>query len=195
MNPLSSHRQQQQGTTLVEILVTIVILSFGLLGIAIFQAKTQISSVESYQRAQAVVLLEDMQARMAGHEGTAASAYVIEGSVGTGDETVDCAALAAGAARDKCEWSQALRGASETTGASGTLTNVGAMIGARGCITQVQAAQTGASCRHGIYLVTIAWQGLHPTKAPSQSCGLNQYGAETYRRAISARVSLGVPNC
>ena len=188
---------QQRGTTLVEILVTVVILSFGLLGIAIFQAKTQVASIESYQRAQAIVLLEDMQSRMAGIAATAAVNYVTTAPIGTGGTATSCATETLGANRDKCEWGLALRGAAEVQVTGGVAANVGAMIGARGCITEIQAAQdvTSAGCRHGIYMVTVAWQGLHPTKAPSLSCGLNQYGAENYRRAISARVALGVPNC
>ena len=53
----------ERGVTLVEVLVTVVILAFGLLGIAAFQAKAQVGSIEAYQRAQAVVLLQDMRKR------------------------------------------------------------------------------------------------------------------------------------
>ena len=54
---------RERGLTLIEVLVTLVILVFGLLGIAAFQAKAQVGSIEAYQRAQAVVLLQDMRAR------------------------------------------------------------------------------------------------------------------------------------
>jgi hypothetical protein len=42
----------------------------------------------------------------------------------------------------------------------------------------------------------VAWQGLHKTRAPSATCGAEQYGADdAYRRAISTRVAIGIPTC
>ena len=54
----------QGGATMIEVLITIVILAFGLLGLVGLQAKVQLAEVESYQRAQAVVLLNDMADRL-----------------------------------------------------------------------------------------------------------------------------------
>ena len=51
---------RQAGTSLVEVLVTIVITAIGLLGLAGMQSRLQTSEMESYQRAQALLLLEDM---------------------------------------------------------------------------------------------------------------------------------------
>jgi type IV pilus assembly protein PilV len=182
----------QRGTTLVEVLVTMVVLAFGLLGIAAFQAKAQVGTLESYQRAQAVVLLQDLRARIAGNANAAAD-YVTDTPLGTGDGlSGDCGALALGAARDKCEWSQELKGASELSGSA----KVGAMTGARGCVEELQAKDDSAGvCRAGLYQVTVAWQGLHPTRAPALACGRDQYGADTNRRAISVLVAVGVPHC
>ena len=75
--------------------------------------------------------------------------------------------------------------------------NVGAMTGARGCITQVQAKDESTGvCTQGIYQLTIAWQGMHPTLAPAQACGRDLYGADDkLRRAISVRVAVGLPHC
>ena len=183
----------QSGVSLVEVLVTVVLLAFGLLGIAAFQAKAQVGSLEAYQRAQAVVLLEDMRARVSGNPGDAAS-YVTTTPLGTGTTPGDCTELAAGSARDKCEWGTALLGAAEVK--HSTDANVGAMKGARGCITQLQARDASPGvCQPGIYLLTVAWQGMHATRAPSHSCGSGTYGAETRRRAIAARVAIGVPAC
>lgn len=189
----SSTLRAQAGTTLIEILVTVVILAFGLLGIAAFQAKAQVGSMESYQRAQAVVLMQDMHARMTATPELAAS-YVTTGSVGTGDEPAACATLANRPARDLCEWSQALRGTSEVKAGA----NVGAMQGARGCVRQIVAANnTKDQCQQGIYLISVAWQGLHEIKAPpeGQLCGKDAFGPEGYRRVISTRLSIGVPTC
>lgn len=191
-SPLSI--RTQHGATLIEVLVTVVVLAFGLLGIAAFQAKAQVGSLEAYQRAQAVVLLEDMQARVTGNP-LAAADYLTETPLGTDDDDADdCAALATRSDRDKCEWSAALRGAAELQYRSGA--SVGAMIGARGCVTQLQARDdTPGVCQPGIYLLTVAWQGMHPTRPPSHACASGAYGDETLRRAIAVRVAVGVPDC
>ncbi len=189
-------QQRQRGTTLVEVLVTMVILAFGLLGIAAFQAKAQVGSVESYQRAQAVVLLEDLQARM-GTNTLNAAAYVTADPVGTDDDLpADCTTLTTptAAERDLCEWSAALKGTAEKN--STTDVKVGAMEGARGCITILQTADPAAGvCRPAVYQLAVAWQGLHPTVAPAQLCGKDEYGPDTNRRAISVRMSVGLPTC
>jgi type IV pilus assembly protein PilV len=181
------------GLSLVEVLVTVVVLAFGLLGIAALQAKMQVGSIESYQRAQAVVLLDDMRARVLGNPARAAD-YVTSTPLGTRDsQPTDCTTLAIGSARDLCEWSQELKGTAEQA-ASGT--NSGAMIGARGCVEQLQAPNPAAGiCQPGIYRVTVAWQGMHETRASSLACGKDLYGPDANRRAIAVQVTIGLPGC
>lgn len=183
---------RQRGTSLLEVLITMVLVAFGLLGIAAFQAKAQVGSIEAYQRAQAVLLLEDLQSRINGNAGQA-DAYITTSALGTGDAgPADCSSVAAGSARDLCEWSAALKGAAEVKAGA----NIGAMTGARGCVSQVQAKDDSLGvCRQAIYLLTVAWQGMHPTIAPALACGRDAYGADTNRRAISVRVAVGLPNC
>lgn len=180
---------------MLEVLVTIVILAFGMLGLAGLQSKIFIAEMESYQRAQAVLLMNDMVERINANR-SAATAYVLAAgtTLGTGDtQPADCTAAAAGLARDKCEWSNALKGAAETSGTA----KVGGVIGALGCITLVQAQDAAAGvCKPGIYLVTVAWQGLNATSTPSATCGQNSFGSDDrLRRALSARVSIGLPSC
>lgn len=195
MRPLSSSRpaaRRQTGVSLVEVLVTMVVLAFGLLGLAAFQSKAQVGSIESYQRAQAAVLLQDMQSRLSGNSADAAS-YVTDTPLGTGNAMdTDCRLVAPGSARDKCEWNAALKGAAEQR--DGVLG--GAMQGARGCIAELRPANTAAGvCTPAVYLVSVSWQGLHATRAPTHTCGKDQYGAETNRRTIAARVAVGLPTC
>jgi len=188
---LTTTMHRQRGITLIEVLITIVILAFGLLGIAVFQSKASVGSIESYQRAQAVILLDDMTARVQGNPENAA--FYESTNIGTGDDQpADCSALGTGATRDVCEWSNLLKGAAETD----SDTKVGAMIGARGCITLLQAADRSAGvCRPGIVQVAVAWQGLHATQAPSLDCGQRQFGDESYRRLISAQVLIPLLDC
>jgi type IV pilus assembly protein PilV len=186
----STFRRLQHGTSLIEVLITMVILAFGLLGLAGMQSKLHLTSSESYQRAQAIVLVNDLSERINANRAQAIN-YVTASPIGTGDsEPQDCTAVAVGPLRDKCEVSNALKGASETKSS----VNMGAMTNARGCITQVQA-ENGATCTPAVYQVTVAWQGLHKTKAPDNTCGKDLYGDDAYRRAISLRVAVGTPGC
>jgi type IV pilus assembly protein PilV len=181
----------QRGVGLVEVLVTMVLVAFGLLGLAAFQSKAQVGQVESYQRAQAAVLLQDMTARIASNNAAAAD-YVTATPLGTGVTDGTCSALTSQAARDKCEWSGILKGAGEVVGTA----KVGAIQSARGCIQKVRSEDLSTGvCIPAVYLVTVAWQGLHATKEPSQTCGSGQYGTDGYRRAISARVAVGLTGC
>lgn len=184
----------QAGSSLLEVLVTIIILAFGLLGLAGFQLKTQTVEMESYQRAQALILIADMVERIKANQANA-GAYVTAAALGNGDtQPASCANLAVGVARDQCEWSNALKGAAETTGGN----KVGAMIGAVGCIEQTQVQNLAAGvCIPASFRVTLAWQGLNPTVAPAAAltCGQGLFGSENRRRVVSAPVTVGLPAC
>ena len=180
---------------MLEVLVTIVIVVFGLLGLAGMQMRIQTAQMESYQRAQAIVLLSDMVERMNANHLTAATYVTGTASpLGVGDaQPTSCSALAMGSARDQCGWSNALKGAAEQQAS----VNAGAMIGARGCIEQLQAPDpTVGVCTAGVYRVTVVWQGLNETVAPALICGLASfYGQSTLQRAVSATVTVGLPRC
>jgi len=199
---LTARRYRQSGTTMLEILVTLVILAFGLLGLAGLNAKIQALDMEAYQRAQAILLLRDITERIRANSANA-SLYV-PGSTGTtygsagdmyGTDYNDAAACAGTTQVDKdiCEISNMLKGAAESS--SGT--KLGAMIGARACVEQVVAPNPGAgACTPGSYRVTVAWQGIGATAAPALTCGATHYGSnEAYRRAIASTVTIGLPAC
>lgn len=188
-----SDRTNVSGFTLIEVLIAVVIIAFGLLGIGAFQSKVSMGELESFQRSQAIMLLNDMTERMYANPNNAAS-YVTTGAIGTGDTApANCTTLAVGAARDLCEWSNNLKGAAETSGNA----KVGGMIGGRGCITQMQAPDPSAGvCTPGVYNVSVAWQGLYKTGAPAITCAQGSYGTDdTLRRVISAQVTIGLPSC
>lgn len=170
---------RQAGATMLEVLIAIFILSLGLLGAAGIQSQMQTAQVEAYQRAQAVVLLQDMVARINANRKNAAS-YVTTSDLGT--SAVDCAAFTSVADKDKCEWNNALFGSSETQGSQ----TLGAMNGARGCITNPVAVMPRE------VVVAVAWQGMRSTIAPNNTCGQNQYGSDDrLRRALTARIVIG----
>lgn len=183
----------QYGAALIEVLVSILIVSFGLLALAGLQTKMNSALMEAYQRAQALTLLEDMTQRIQANQ-TQSGNYVAA-SLGTGDGlTADCSTLASRALIDRCEWSNALKGAA-TTNAGGE--TIGAMIGARGCVEQLQPANPASGiCQPAIYRVTVAWQGLNTTVVPAVACGANLYGADdSLRKTVSSRVIVPLPAC
>lgn len=178
MKPISPS-VRQSGFSLLEALVTMLILAFGLLGVAGLQAKVQVSESEAFARTQAILLVEDMSNRISANR-VAASTYVTGTTpLGTGDgQPASCAGLTA-LALDQCEWSQTLNGTSEQKSGS----KIGAMVGARGCIDKV-------GTNPDAYRVTVVWQGATRLKAPSVDCGKGLYGAEGNRRALSNVVTI-----
>lgn len=194
--------ERQRGFTLMEVLVTIIILVFGLLGLAAMQATMVNTDAEGYSRAQAVAILGDMTARLEANAANGAS-YITTTPLGTppsgtpGTVTSNCPGLATRAAIDLCEWGNALLGAAESNGSN----SVGAMVGARGCISQVQTADaTTGICRPAIYDVVVVWQGRTATVAPSNTCGQYLYdvtgsNSDTHRRLVSAQVVVPLNAC
>jgi len=182
---------RQRGFGMIEVLVTLVILLFGLLGLAGLMIQSQQAELESYQRAQALVLMQDMVARINANRSVApcyALTAIATGTpfAGAGSGTLpNCSAgtipAYTRANADLAAWDNLLKGTSETSAGN----SVGAMIGARGCVSLTAG---------GAYLVSVAWQGLNETSAPvtGLNCALNQYGTETRRRVVS--VTFLIPN-
>lgn len=171
---------RQHGTSMIEVLVSIVIVVLGLLGLAGLQSHAALAEMESYQRAQAILLLQDMVDRLNANRLNAMT-YVTLSPVGVDIGIQDCTPMAA-AQRDLCEWNNSLVGAAETSIGA---TKVGAMIGARGCVQNIQAFMPRQ------FQVSVVWQGVTPTKAPPTACGSGQYGDEKTRRALSTTVTIG----
>jgi type IV pilus assembly protein PilV len=175
-------RNEQSGFTMIEVLVTIAILVVGLLGLAAMQTLSTLAELESYQRSQALVLVRDMADRMTANKAQIVN-YVTAADLGTAPQ--NCAGFVAAPdyQLDKCEWNNQLNGAAEKSNA-GTK-NVGAMIGARGCIVRLDATT---------FLVTVAWQGLSRAGIPKEACGQGAYGDDQNRRTVSTVVRLALLN-
>lgn len=165
-----------RGSTLIEVLVSILIMTFGMLGLAGLQNHAQIAEIEAYQREQALILLEDMAARMANNKANTDS-YVTVNPLGTGaTDATDCSAGANRKDIDQCDWSKMLKGASEAKGS----TKLGAMINARGCVAEVIADKE--------YTIAVVWQGMNKTIAPANTCGVGLYDSNETRRAVTTVV-------
>lgn len=176
---------QAAGFSLIEILVTIVILVIGLLGLVAMIGQSQRAEMESYQRAQALLLLQDMVSRINANR-TNAGCYAVTNAAsgapyfGVGSSLTPTCSLGSVnaytmAIQDMTTWNNLLIGSSESLSS----TSVGAMPGARGCVSFDSATN--------IYLVSIAWQGIAPTSAPpaALTCATGLYGSELQRRVVS----------
>ena len=171
--------RRSQGVSMLEVLVAIFVLTIGLLGTASMQSQMQTTQVESYQRAQAIVLLQEMVDRINANREDVAN-YV---AADLGLSAQDCSTPATVAGKDLCEWNNALFGASEMKGTQ----TLGAMTGARGCITNPVTTMPRE------VVVAVVWQGMRPTVAPGgTTCGQNLYGTgDKTRRAMIARITIG----
>ncbi len=177
-----------RGVTMIEVLVALLILTVGLLGIAGLQARMQGAEIEAFQRAQAIVLLQDMVDRINANRRDAVN-YVSPAASPLGtDSDLVCPAppITNVALRDKCEWSSALTGAAETK--TGGTIKLGSMNEARGCITNPVATMPRE------LVVAVVWQGIVPTVVPTATaCGSGNaaYGSDgKLRRAMIARIKV-----
>ncbi|HVL55760.1 MAG TPA: type IV pilus modification protein PilV [Burkholderiaceae bacterium] len=162
--------RQAAGFAVLEVLLTLLIMAFGMIALLTVQHRAMAMESEAQQRAQAVVLLTDIAERVNANR-TEAAAYEAAW-VGAGQPR-DCDAEPDRVQRDLCEWANLLRGATVIEGTA----PVGAMHGARGCI--VRAGPNALR-------IAVAWQGFSGGVAPSTVCGEREFGADDgFRRAIS----------
>jgi type IV pilus assembly protein PilV len=187
------------GFSLMEVLISMLIIALGLLGLAGMQVRMQQAEFESYQRSQALVLLYDMVERMQAHRGAARNCFALTTNttngtpyLGTG-ATPPTGCVSTGTAADNtmadnaiAQWDALLDGAAETSGGA----SVGAMIGARGCVTYNAASELAGQPGTGIFTVMVAWQGQVDTAVPTFAdgttihCADTLYGNETQRRVV-----------
>lgn len=185
MVEMRCRRHAGTGFTLIEVLVTLVVIALGLLGLAALQVRTQQAEFEAYNRIQALVLLDAIVNRINANRATAPCYAITTGGgtpyLGVPDAGHAGAITCSGygdvntqqlAVNDLEEWDRVVQGTTELVGA----TAVGTALGARGCISFDPASST--------YTVAVAWQGIADTSAPPVSCGNNLYGTETRRRVV-----------
>jgi type IV pilus assembly protein PilV len=185
---MNSIQSRESGTTLIEVLVTLVIIAFGLLGLAGLQVRLQQTEFEAYQRTQALLLLADMADRIAVNR-TAALTYVTTAASPLGAGMTCPTDVSTVQKADVAEWCNALQGAAEATSGGAS---VGVMTGGRGCIEELSTNQ---------YMVTVAWQGTAPVSAPpaAVACGKDLYDgatgsactADRCRRVVTTVVRVG----
>jgi len=183
-----ANRHQQHGFTLVELLVTVIVFSVGLLAIAGLQSVSKRSNYEALQRTTAshiaFGLLEDMR-----NNGGGIVSYVAAGNLGGGtrgaNPGVNCRAVGADctaeerAVYDLWFWENYADGALESNGQGA----VGGVLNPTICINGPIDGSPG------MYRVTVAWRGtVSLANANPNGCGAGSgnYGDNNeFRRLVA----------
>ena len=192
----------QSGFSLLEVLITLLIVLIGLFGIAALQGKAQLAELESYQRAQALILLSDIEDRINLNREAAtcfnfttdtAGGTPFIGATGTGHlGTPTCTASSAAYNTQVINTINAmnslLQGSAESLGGS----SVGAMVGARACISYDASTEVGtpAVAGTGLYTIAVSWQAMAELTTPTANCANGLYGTETKRRTVSTTLRI-----
>ena len=176
--PVTPRFERQQGYSLLEVMIGILILSVGILGMATMQLSAKKVGFDSMQRSIAITLAHDMLERLRSNPASA-SQYNMN-NLGDGKRpvpTVNCFINTCNTtqivAHDLFEWEQLLIGAAETIGVQ----KVGGLVNPRACILT----------NNGITTVTIAWKGFQSGETPPDipcGLGLGLYGDQDSERQI-----------
>jgi type IV pilus assembly protein PilV len=179
------------GFTLVEVLVSVIIFSVGLIGVARLQVVAKQSNYDAVQRVTATSIAQDLLSRMRANH-TVLNTYVSNtGSTVIGRGSIDnepnpvCGSSATLCTEDQLAehdlWDieQALDGIAELDGDGNA---VGGLISPTLCISGPAAGDSG------VYTVAIAWRGKAELSNPgSSTCGddTGLYGdSNEFRRVL-----------
>ncbi len=158
----------QQGFTLLEVMLTVVIISFGLLGLGGLHVQSKQSNLIGVQRSVASQLAHDLFERMRSNPAALASyvpsdsARVLSGAV-VSEPSPDCASVATLcdpiqlAAHDLWDWERRLGGALTTEDSN----PVGELLSPTACIGRPAGGGSGT------YTIAIAWRSTKPVGDPS----------------------------
>lgn len=196
---------RQAGFSMMEILVALVITLLGLVGIAALQSQLQVSQLEAYQRAHALILLSDIADRLNANRSTLSCFQI------TTNTTQGTPYIGTAGSGHLDSWSCAADSAAYNTQADNTLTaidtllegaaetknqqSVGGILGARACISYDAASELigsggGALPGTGVYTIAVSWQGMSETFAPTVACANDLYGDEKQRRTVSTTLRI-----
>ena len=186
-------KARQRGLTLIEVLVTLTILSIGLLGVAGLQGMAKRSTHQAYQRTLATQLVDGVIERIRANPTAVASYHTGTGSPQGGDAEAskpspDCSGVNTCsdtqlAAYDLWAWGQLIDGTAVTRVVDGTTINTGGLVSPRGCI--VFAADAGKT-NTGQISIILSWEGLteisDAVEAGGTVCGSDAANSNTRRR-------------
>jgi type IV pilus assembly protein PilV len=179
----------QSGVGMIEVLISMMVLSIGLLNIAGLQTAAKKSNFGAIQRTSATLLARDIVEKMRANP-VSLDRYLTNGvGGGTLDEPASACVLATRcnslqlAAYDLWLWEDGMDGSAESRDIEGIDTNTGGMAAPTGCVSGPGAG--GA----GVYTVTLVWRGLTDlTDVSLNPCGAGsaKYGDnDEFRRILT----------
>jgi len=187
--------RSHSGFTLIEVLVTFVVLAIGLLGIVSLQALSKTSQHQGIQRTRAVAiadaLLEKIRINPAGLTTYAIGLNPLGGGSISSEPVPDCISAVCTptqmAGHDLWAWEQFLDGTAVTVDGGATAT--AGLISPRACVTFTAAAGKTST---GLLQVLVQWRDLRETIDAVQSgdvdapCGGAAAGGDRLRRKVTA---------
>jgi type IV pilus assembly protein PilV len=182
---MTKHTQckSQRGFSLIEVLVSTLVISVGALGMAGLQVTAKRAGYEAVQRTTATSLTTDILERLranpsnlAGYaaSGLGGGSITSEPSPACNNVTTANCSAAELAAHDLWAWEQAIDGATELSASDAA---VGGLLNPTGCITVNGRAVT----------IAIAWEGYQELGNPGSSncgAGAGKYGDNDARRQV-----------
>ncbi|MDA7852359.1 type IV pilus modification protein PilV [Porticoccaceae bacterium] len=177
-----SQRRNIGGFSMIEVLITLLVFSVGLLGYASLQNRAQKAQLEVYQRVYALNLVDYMVDQVRSNPLARGCYGLAAVEVGTGFYgSYTCSSYGTAETQAQViaavnEWSDLLKGSGEVIDGN----SVGGLLNARGCIIYDDVNET--------YTISVVWQGLVETIAPtSTNCGATSYGGASskLRRAVT----------
>ncbi|MEK7258768.1 MAG: type IV pilus modification protein PilV [Pseudomonadota bacterium] len=183
-----------RGIGMIEVLVTLLIISVGFLSMAGLQTVAKRSNFDAVQRTTAVILAQDILEKMRANPLSLEEYLTSAAGLGGGTLTEPTQACSSAercntaqlAAYDQWLWEQSIDGATETRMLDGATTETGGLSEPTGCVSGPAAG--GA----GLYSVTIVWRGLSElTNISDNECGAGSgnYGdADQFRRILEIQV-------
>lgn len=201
----------QTGFSLIEVMVSVVIIMVGLMGVLGMQSIAMVNEFESYQRTQAVLILNDIVDRIQASR-YAASCYAVTSNATAGTpylgttaggghytvptdvSTYTCTpvdtAPGISEAQKTAFKTQLLNDLSEidtslqSSGIANSADTFGRLSEARACIS--------ASTDNGMtmYTVTVVWRGTSVALTPATTCGAGLYRNDGMRRFVSTTLKV-----
>jgi type IV pilus assembly protein PilV len=168
----------QQGISLIDSLIALVIFSVGLLAIAALQTVSKRSNYEAMQRTNATMYAYDLVERMRMNS-DALTSYVSDSILtgspaqcATASDITTCTSVTEVAANDLYEWKATVLGEKEKNSAN---VSVGGLIDPVACLTRVGTTNE--------FTLAIAWRGQ--TSISNQSASTCGNGTVSYNDPVS----------
>ena len=147
---------QQRGVTLIEVLIAMVLMAFGLIGIAALQTTALSSNVISGQYTQASLLAQNLAERMRGNRIGVLNNNYLQAAGAVGNPAVNCATASCTPAQ-QAQWDLAVWYASAAPGVSLANVPAGPSANLAGAIVSVTCAVTCDA--NTARIITVYWDG------------------------------------